>query len=77
MKNEVSEESEKLEHFDLKAELKSIGMTQKDFAEYVEINQNTVSRWVRGDLPLPKWVKRLIENRKKVKAYENIYLNNN
>jgi len=77
LKNEVSEESEKLEHFDLKAELKSIGMTQKDFAEYVEINQNTVSRWVRGDLPLPKWVKRLIENRKKVKAYENIYLNNN
>jgi transcriptional regulator with XRE-family HTH domain len=66
LKNEVSEE------FNLKAELKSIGMTQKDFAEYVEINQNTVSRWVRGDLPLPKWVERLIENYKKAQILDNM-----
>ncbi len=58
--------------FDLKAELKALGMTQKDFAKYTEINHNTVSRWITGDLLMPKWVERLIENYKKAKTLDEI-----
>ena len=60
------------QEFNLKAELKSIGMSQKDFAEYTEVNQNTVSRWFRGNLPMPKWVSLLILNYKKAKILDDI-----
>jgi transcriptional regulator with XRE-family HTH domain len=60
------------EKFDLKSELKSIGMTQKEFAEFTNVNQNTVSRWIREDLPMPKWVKLLIENYRKAKVLDDI-----
>ena len=33
--------------FDLKAELKAIGMSQKDFANYTDFHLNSVGRWVR------------------------------
>jgi transcriptional regulator with XRE-family HTH domain len=38
---------EKEENFDLKAELKSIGMTQKDFAELSGFSTSTISIWNR------------------------------
>jgi transcriptional regulator with XRE-family HTH domain len=40
--------------FDLKAELKSIGMTQKDFAEEIGVSRVTVSDWNRGKTRVPK-----------------------
>jgi DNA-binding transcriptional regulator YiaG len=45
---------EKEENFDLKAELKSIGMTQKDFAEQIGVSRVTVSDWSRGKTRIPK-----------------------
>ena len=56
--------------FDMKNELKSIGMTQKEFADLIEIHKNTVSRWSRGDLPLPHWVKLFISNYKKAQLFD-------
>ena len=67
---EVQEQSK----FDLKAELKSIGMTQKDFAEYIDVHITTVSRWIRGELEVPKMVKILLRNQKKAKLFDEIVL---
>jgi transcriptional regulator with XRE-family HTH domain len=58
--------------FDLKAELKSIGMTQKEFADLIEIHKNTVSRWSRGEVPLPNWVKLFISNYKKAQLLDQV-----
>jgi transcriptional regulator with XRE-family HTH domain len=63
---------EKEENFDLKAELKSIGMTQKDFAEYTGFHLNSVGRWVRQEIEIPKWAIVLIENYKKAKLFEEL-----
>jgi transcriptional regulator with XRE-family HTH domain len=61
-------------NFDLKAELKSLGMTQKDFAEYVDVHITTVSRWIRGELEIPKMVKILLKNQKKAQLFDEIIL---
>ena len=58
--------------FDLKAELKSIGMTQKDFANYIDVHITTVSRWIRGELETPKLVKLVLENQKKAKLFDDV-----
>ncbi len=58
--------------FDLKTELKALGMTQKDFADYININQNTISRWIRGDLLMPKWIELFIFHYKKSKTLDNM-----
>jgi hypothetical protein len=72
LENEVSGENKESEKFDLKAELKSIGMTQKDFAELTDFHLNSVGRWVRGEVPIPKWVIVLIENYRKAKLLEQV-----
>jgi len=62
--------------FDLKAELKSIGMTQKDFAEHIDKNINTISRWVKNEIEVPKVIRLYIETYKKSKILDdmqNIY----
>jgi hypothetical protein len=67
---------EKEENFDLKAELKSIGMTQKEFSEHIDKNVNTISRWVKKDIEIPKIIKLYIESYKKSKILDdmqNIY----
>ena len=58
--------------FDLKAELKAIGMTQKDFANFIDFHTNSVSRWVRGEMEIPKWVKLLIKHYKKSKLFDEL-----
>jgi predicted transcriptional regulator len=58
--------------FDLKAELKSIGMTQKDFAEHIDKSVFTITRWVKGDLKIPKLVKLYIKAFKKTKILEEL-----
>ena len=60
--------------FDLKAELKFFGMTQKDFAEHLEKSTNTVNRWAKGELKVPKVVKLYLEAKKKAKLYDEITL---
>jgi transcriptional regulator with XRE-family HTH domain len=56
--------------YNLKEEIKSLGMTQKEFAEYVGVSVDAVSKWVRGEVRVPKWVTILIPLLHKEKAYE-------
>ena len=56
--------------FNLKAELKSIGLNLKTFANIVELKPNTVSRWVRGEIATPKWVKPFIINYRKAQKLD-------
>jgi plasmid maintenance system antidote protein VapI len=58
--------------FDLKAELKSIGMTQKDFAEHIDKNVNTISRWIKNEIEIPKIIKLYIQSYKKSKILDNM-----
>ena len=60
--------------FNLKTELKSIGMTQKDFAEYTDVHITTVSRWIRNELTTPKLVKLVLENQRKAKLFDDIII---
>lgn len=38
----------------------SVQRTQSDLAESLGVASNTVARWERGDLPIPKWVDQTI-----------------
>ncbi len=60
------------EKFDLKSELKSIGMTQKEFAEHIDKSVYTITRWVQGELKTPKLVKLYIEAYKRTKILDNL-----
>ncbi len=60
--------------FDLKAELKALGMTLTDFANLVELSPNTVSRWARGEINIPKWVQLFITNYRKAKMLDTLAL---
>jgi transcriptional regulator with XRE-family HTH domain len=60
------------ENFDLKSELKLIGMTQKEFAIFTQVHVNSVGKWVRGELLTPKWVELLIKYYKKSKALDEL-----
>mgnify|MGYP000909240767 CR=1 FL=1 len=60
--------------FDLKSELKAIGMTQKDFAKHLEKSTNTINRWATGDIEIPKVIKLYIEAYKKAKLYDSFTL---
>jgi transcriptional regulator with XRE-family HTH domain len=63
---------EKEENFDLKAELKSIGMTQKDFAEHIKRTPNTINRWVKGEVEIPEIIKLYLQSYRKAKLYDEI-----
>ena len=60
-----------MQDFDLKQEIKKLGMTQKAFAENIGVGENTVSQWVRGVIDTPKWVYRIVELLHKEKAFED------
>ena len=60
--------------FNLKAELKSIGITQREFAEYIDVHITTVSRWIRNELTTPKLVKLVLENQRKAKLFDEIII---
>ncbi len=59
-----------MQDFDLKQEIKKLGMTQKAFAENIGVGENTVGNWVRGIVETPKWVKRIIELLHKEREFE-------
>jgi transcriptional regulator with XRE-family HTH domain len=60
--------------FDLKAELKAVGMNLTDFANIVDLSPNTVSRWVRGEINTPKWVRLFVINYQKAKLFDDLAL---
>ena len=37
------------------------GWSQKKFAEKIGISQSTVSRWERGNRPIPLWLERFLQ----------------
>lgn len=41
---------------EFRAALKSAGITQREFAAATGVNKATVSKWLGGVHPLPKWV---------------------
>lgn len=43
------------------AALASLGLTQIEFARLTDLDNGTVSRWVRGVLPVPLWAERLLD----------------
>lgn len=43
------------------AALASLGLTQIEFARLTGMTNGTVSRWVRGVLPVPVWAERLLD----------------
>jgi transcriptional regulator with XRE-family HTH domain len=59
------------ESFDLKSELKNLGMTQKDFANKIDKSVHTVTRWVKGDVETPKLVKLYLEAYRKAKLFDD------
>ena len=58
--------------FNLKAEIKNLGMTQKDFAKHIDRNIQTITRWVQGQVEIPKIVILYIEAYKRSKLLESI-----
>jgi transcriptional regulator with XRE-family HTH domain len=61
-----------MNEYNLKQEIKKLGMTQKGFAEHIGVNQNTVTTWVNGSVPMPKWVKLFINYFEKAKTLDNL-----
>ena len=45
----------------VKETAKSLGMTQKELAEYIGVHEDTVSKWSRGITETPKWALKLFE----------------
>ena len=60
------------EEYDLKAEIRNIGMTQREFAKHIDKSVHTITRWIKQDLKLPKLVILYIESYKKSKLLENL-----
>lgn len=58
--------------YNLKQEIKKLGMTQKGFAEHIGVGEQTVGQWVRGVVPVPKWVNLLIDLLHKEKKLNEI-----
>jgi|DEB0MinimDraft_6_1074348.scaffolds.fasta_scaffold65997_4 DNA-binding transcriptional regulator YiaG len=38
----------------------ALGMTQKQFAGHVGVDMRTVRRWENGEVPIPKWMTRML-----------------
>ena len=57
---EQNQEVKQPKEYDLKSEIKSLGMSQKEFAEMLNLHVNAISQWVRGINEIPQWVKVLI-----------------
>jgi len=60
--------------FNLKLELKAIGMNQKEFAEHLDKSTNTVNRWATGEVEIPKVIKLYIRAYKKAKLYDELII---
>ena len=61
--------------FDLKAELKSIGMTQREFAKHIKKTTSTINRWAIGEVKIPQVVKLYIKAYKKNQFCDEFVVN--
>jgi len=61
-----------MDNYNLKEEIKKLGMTQKEFAKHIGVSEDTVGKWVRGTISTPNWAKLLIRLLKKEAAFEKI-----
>ena len=59
-----------MNNYNLKEEIKKLGMTQKGFAEHIGVSQNTITTWVNKSVPIPKWVNPFIINYRKAKTLD-------
>jgi len=60
--------------YNLKLEIKSLGMTQKDFAKHIDKSVYTITKWVKNDIEVPKVIKLYIETYKKAKILDQLSL---
>ena len=58
--------------YDLKAEIRSLGMTQKEFSEHIDKSLPTIARWIKQEAPLPKLIILYIEAYKKAKILDTL-----
>jgi transcriptional regulator with XRE-family HTH domain len=61
-----------MENFDLKKEIKKLGLTQKEFAQIVGIHTNTITQWINGTRKMPEWIINFIKYYKKAKILDEI-----
>jgi transcriptional regulator with XRE-family HTH domain len=61
-----------MSNYNLKQEIKKLGMTQKGFAEHIGVSENSVSTWVRGETPIPVWLPNFIHYYKKSKLLDEL-----
>jgi len=61
-----------MKNFNLKSEIKKLGLTQKEFAEIVGIHQNTITQWIKGTREMPEWIINFIEYYKKAKILDEL-----
>lgn len=45
----------------VKKTAKELGLTQKELAQEIGVNENTIGNWARGKIEVPKWALRLFE----------------
>ena len=45
----------------VKETAKALGMTQKELAEHIGVNENTIGNWARGTVETPKWAIKLFD----------------
>ncbi len=45
----------------VKKTAKELGMTQKQLAEYIGVNENTIGNWARGKIEVPQMALKLLE----------------
>ena len=66
---EVSTDT-KEDPYNLKQEIRNLGMTQKGFAKHTGMSEDAVGKWVRGEIDMPKWVPLVIRLLHKEYAYD-------
>ena len=45
----------------IKSTCKELGITQKELAEYISVHEETISKWARGVVEIPKWAVKTLE----------------
>jgi len=60
------------QEYNLKAEIRSLGMTQKEFAKHIDKSIATIARWIKQEDPLPKLVQLYIQAYKKAKILDTL-----
>ncbi len=48
-------------HNIVKETAKALGMTQKELAERIGVNKDTLGNWARGAIETPKWAQKIFE----------------